>query len=194
MKKQPAAKKPEKPEFITAEFVEKRLLASEFEKRISDLEKFPIPEPSLPRWLGFVWFVTLGICIFLCAAELHTQAKRLDALSVPVVLNSLPQGKIDLPATGTLTLAAPPLHSMNIEISVDCWIAVTEQTPEAKTLFEGAQRQAGLSFLSSFDEQTAVEVRAGCPGDVHYTVNGQIVHPDNVSKTPDKSEVVDLLI
>jgi hypothetical protein len=196
-----------------------RLIDSEafsgVEQRVFTLEHPPKPayvtfEPEPPKhddslvhWLQVVFAVLVMIVLAFGANMVRNQQNRLDALSEPIVLNGLPKATIDLPATtaatGTLTYGSGALslvdsHTFRIELSANCWIAVTEQTPKAEVLFPGEHKQAGDVLGTSMAEQATVEVRAGCPGDVHYTVNGQIVHPDNVSKTPDKSEVVDLLI
>jgi hypothetical protein len=82
-------------------------------------------------------------------------------------------------------------HNLQVSVSASCWLRVTEQTPAAKVLIDGFQKNGFMQTIE-FDEGASLEVRSGCPGDVHYTVNGLIVHPDNVSGTPDKSEVVEL--
>jgi hypothetical protein len=82
-------------------------------------------------------------------------------------------------------------HGLALELTANCWLRITEETPEAKVWVDGNQKN-GYTFNRTFPEGASIEVRNGCPGKVYYNVNGIPSHPDNVSGTPDKSEVVDL--
>jgi len=85
-------------------------------------------------------------------------------------------------------------HTLKLLTTVaSCWLRVREITPAAKVLME-AEVITGFQRTFSFDEKTALEVRSGCPGGVLYIVNGQQLTPTNASKTPDKSEVADILL
>lgn len=84
-------------------------------------------------------------------------------------------------------------HELEISTSEPCWLRVSEITPAVKLLTEG-QEPTAYKRTFSFDEKTTLEVRSGCPGSVLYKVNGQYVTPTNVSKTPDKSEVAEILL
>jgi hypothetical protein len=92
------------------------------------------------------------------------------------------------------TEAPRAAHSLRISLTKPCWIQITEQTPAAKVLLDGANQPAAYQWEDGFAEAATVEVRSGCPGDVYYVVNGVPAHPDNASGKPDKSEIVDLAL
>jgi hypothetical protein len=94
-----------------------------------------------------------------------------------------------LPTVPIITKQPP--HVLELHLLANCWIRVTEETPDAATLLEGNVPK-GLHKEFTFDETTAVEVRAGCPGAIEYTVDGVVTLPVNQSGKPKDSEVVDL--
>lgn len=83
----------------------------------------------------------------------------------------------------------PTSHSLWVKASESCWLRVSEAIPTEPIAFEGNVK-AGWNRTFSFGEEVSVEVRSGCPGKLVYVVNGNQVHPVNVSGTPEQSEVV----
>lgn len=176
-------------------------------------ESEPEPPSVLPIWLATV---TLSLVVILGAlgfVELRNVKRSIVPVASQVQVHgtTTPQTAAttvttatattttalpisgSIPTSGSITLqgGSHVEHSVELSLTTACWVRVTEETPQARVLIEGFQKN-GFAQILEFDEQATLEVRAGCPGDVHYVVNGLPAHPDNVSGTPDKSEVVDL--
>jgi hypothetical protein len=105
-------------------------------------------------------------------------------------------------SAATTTLTAPvglgyeKQHDLEIMLDTACWLRVTDQMPATadgrilppKVLLEG-QQKLGFYQRIVVTGPNRIEVRAGCPGAVHYIVDGKPYYPDNESGTPSKSEV-----
>jgi hypothetical protein len=164
------------------------------------------PAPPRQFWLAAA-IVLLGIGSLVSAWQTR-KAVQVIAAKQAVIVNPAPAtptaATITCPpnqicmlapnsSTGTVIPVSTVLHSLELSLTAPCWLRVTEQTPDASVLYEGnAPKELHKEF--TFDEKTAIEVRAGCPGDVVYKINGNLATPPNASKTPKVSEVVDLLI
>jgi hypothetical protein len=100
--------------------------------------------------------------------------------------------------TGTVTLQAAPgdgkLHTLELRASEPCWIRVTELSPDKSVLWEASAALVAHFKEFTFDKETHVEVRSGCPGAISYRVNGVATSPTNNSGKPRDSEVVDLTL
>lgn len=84
--------------------------------------------------------------------------------------------------------------------AVDCWIGVTDakgrnwihdvvKASGPVTIREGMNWQKGETLVNF---PRPLTVRSGCPGKVTYFVDGRELRPANLSKTPAKSEVVEI--
>lgn len=88
--------------------------------------------------------------------------------------------------TGSVVMEAAPAHYLELTLAQPCWTRVTNETT-GRVLFEGTPK---VNFIEINQPQPwFAEVRSGCPGQVLY--NGK-PPAENLSKTPKKSEVVEL--
>jgi hypothetical protein len=77
-----------------------------------------------------------------------------------------------------------------VELPKACWHRISEG---ASVIFEGSGPEHNdIGYRKGLG--TVVSVRSGCPGAVSYYVDGKLVHPENKSGTPDKSEVVEVTL
>ena len=81
-----------------------------------------------------------------------------------------------------LPLVTTDATDAEIILGKDCWLEVTGQSVIAGAIYPASK--IGLAIPS--------QVRSGCPGAIHYFVGGKEVFPENLSKAPSKSEVVEL--
>lgn len=87
--------------------------------------------------------------------------------------------------------ATTAVHTLETTVTEPCWVRTTELAPLSKVLGEGTFKH-DTPLLTFMTTPVKVEIRSGCPGAVRYRVNGKDVTPPNLSKTPDKSEVVEI--
>jgi len=191
----------EKPRLTTRTSLEEMLRDASDSHCLEDQIKKNMPRNKNSPWV-MVSLLALSIGLFLTGLGLREQRKSLDAITAAIAnKNAQPETTTDsgLTTQFTLPLGDGKSHSLALHITSPCWIRVTKQTPVATIMYwnilltEG-QEPSGWDRLYTFDEQTEVEVRSGCPGQVHYEVNGVGVSPPNKSGKPQESEVVDLLL
>jgi hypothetical protein len=70
------------------------------------------------------------------------------------------------------------LHQFGVSAPSSCWIELKVDGAVVNLLFVPRGKKA--------------TIRAGCPGKIEYYVDGNQRYPENQSRTPDKSEVVEL--
>jgi len=130
-------------------------------------------------------------------AIINPEALRPSRANVPVAvasksvtassdLNAFHDMSVSVGTTAPAAQGFPSMtsHDTDAEIVLDkdCWLEVTGQSVIAGAIYPASK--IGLVIPS--------QVRSGCPGAIHYFVGGKEVFPENLSKAPGKSEVVEL--
>jgi hypothetical protein len=126
--------------------------------------------------------------------HVSTPALPVPAPSIPSVRapEAAPAAPDDKPVPPTKLTAQFHGHVLEVQVLTDaCWLTVTEVTPAATVLVD---RRVPLDYKRtfSFDEAASLEVRAGCPGQLLYWLNGEHYAPPNESGKPEESEVVNI--
>ena len=175
-----------------------RGFSGEVSRRLAELEK---PQRSRSHW---PLLVALTAACALFAVLAWTLQKSIDRVAAAIISKQTAITVQPAPValavsgTGTVTLQAAPgdgkLHTLELRASEPCWIRVTELSPDKSVLWEASAALVAHFKEFTFDKETHVEVRSGCPGAISYRVNGVATSPTNNSGKPRDSEVVDLTL
>lgn len=92
-------------------------------------------------------------------------------------------------SAGTLPAEIHPTEGTQIEVTwlKPCWVSYTDQIGKVTQVGNVEGGYVGNYFVFG-----PITIRSVCPGYVRYRVNGKLVSPPNLSRTPEKSEVVTL--
>lgn len=92
-------------------------------------------------------------------------------------------------SAGTLPAEIHPTEGTQIEVTwlKPCWGSYTDQIGKVTQVGNVEGGYVGNYFVFG-----PITIRSVCPGYVRYRVNGELVSPPNLSRTPEKSEVVTL--
>jgi len=198
-----------KPKYATEEYVREQLRRQPAPLTLLDVQD------QLPRSCGVAWAaLALSAATAACAVYLlwrppvpPPQPKPAAAIaqnrplaSDPVALDPKIATAVD-PEEYSAQAASPSKgESAWVKIvllpSVRCWVSLTDAKGRAYGGREIAPpppdslaRADAWSFTADL---LPVEVRSGCPGRMEYYVDGDRRYPENKSKAPEKSEVVEL--
>lgn len=147
----------------------------------------------------FIWSTLIGAALALAVLSLVNPMafKRPQ----PAVFVATQRGDVAIPAVEPSALPAittdhshathpiePKLQApsplVTITLDKECWVKVGNA--------EGFTYAAHTMALTSMRIPPGTEVRSGCPGAIHYQVDGEYINPTNFSKKPSESEVVNL--
>lgn len=101
-------------------------------------------------------------------------------------------GTVLLPSSSIIG-TPPPLSEptypyrvpLNVTVDRECWVKIGNFHSRVLSA------DSGWTLLNA-PLPHSIEVRSGCPGAIHYQINGEEVHPFNESKKPAESEIVTL--
>ena len=185
-----------KPKYATEESVE------ECKQRLDDVEHaLSLPHKhltveevleKLPRSCGIAW-AALILSTFLSVCVIYLLIPRKAAESKPVAtVAEVPIAQLSASkSVDDQWLAPTPKTTVSVVSSVECWVGVYDCDKDNQIISEETL-PVGQS-LNMYDEaDKKYTVRSGCPGKVAYFIDGNERYPENRSKTPEKSEVVEL--